>query len=820
MKASTFAGSRASDISLGTALLASLLPLVLSWAIAAFVFGFRFAFTGMIADAIISVFAVISLSLFVRTRLALWALGCLISFLPLANAIKIGFLGAPLLAGDAAALWTLIRVLPGWRHVVAMLGLFLFVVPLAWALRPRKGCWRGVVAISVVSLAVVAAGAYLSQRAAKDAKNNGRIEQLRTLGAHLHLSISANEMLRSGLRQEGKEDVKNAIAGLGIDKAKQPGNFERRNIHLILLESVWDPLVLGHYQFSRDPFDPRFRKLLESVRSPSAMVPTFGGATANAEFEILCGLPASDESVVFRDALDNSLPCLPRLLRDAGYRTVASHPFKQDYWSRNNAYPRVGFEYYEPDAAFDLDDMDGSFLNDASTFKQVRQALATNDDRRPLFQYVVSLSSHYPYSRNRKVRPDLVTVEPKASLLEDYANAIAYTTKAFMDHVEAIRASDPEALIIAVGDHAPVLGPNPDPYARSGLSLSNTEDRARAIPVVSRTPLLMLDGSRGAVDLGEVPLRALPTLILKQLGEHAPRLPYGANPLDESLRWDSRSFQNEFLVKKNGAWIACARENVAGLAADCARANKVRSWLMTMRKDISQGKQYALNELNAPLVVADTVMKIESRYDACGLTIRDWGPRSMAMGEPFNVQLSGRSAFWFSLENGRGEPELVANRGKHPILIAGKSASAGVDATSLFSKPGTYPLEWICADGSTGKIGSFLVTGNPAVVENSSAKDGKVDLKECSLEVKDWGPREVTMGNAFNRQPDGLDAVWMTVGQRMGHPELVIGGKRSAGVFSGTSASLSIDAAGVFTKPGEYPLDWVCGTTKGHIGIQ
>ena len=819
MKVTDLVANGRSATSVSTLLLIALLPLALSLLVASWFFGFSYAPSGIIADALISFLVVSSFALFVRGPAALWVIGFLVAFLPLANAIKIGFLGAPLLPSDVPALWALVTVLPGWRRAIAVLGLLAFLLPLFWALRPARSWLRGVVALTASSLLIFAAGYILHQAA----ENDGRIDQLRTHGAHLHLSMGLNALLDRSFSNKSKEDVQVAIKGLGLEKAHKPGDFTRRNIHLVLLESVWDPLALKHYEFSRDPFDPRFRALLESAGSPSVMVPTFGGATANAEFEMLCGLPASDESVVFRDALDRDMPCLPRMLREAGYRTVASHPFKQDYWSRNAAYPHVGFEYYEPEGAFEFDDMDGSFLSDASTFRQVRQAFGKTDDRRPLFQYVVSLSSHYPYSRNRKLRPDLVTVRPQAPLLEDYANAVAYTTKAFMDHVEAIQASDPEALIIAVGDHAPVLGPNPDPYALSGLSLSSAVDRANAIPVVSRTPLVMIDGSKGVINLGEVPLRALPTLILRQLGEHGPRLPYGAGQVQESLRWGSRSFQNEYLVKSGQGWVACAsKDKSQQIQAQCDRAGKVRSWLMTLRQDVAEGEQYALGELSAPLKAQQEPMKIENRYGSCGLSVSNWGPQTMVLGEAFNVQSSGSSALWFSLENGRGEPKLMINGQSHEILLAGEIASVSLDAVKLFNKPGSYPLQWVCDDGSKGVVGTFIVTdsmetGKSAVASSVSKESTQEDT--CKMSVKDWGPRTVTIGSAFNRQPDGKDAIWMIVEERVGQPDFMIDGHRMAGIFSGDSASLSIDSALIFKKPGEYPLKWICGTgLVGDVG--
>ena len=46
------------------------------------------------------------------------------------------------------------------------------------------------------------------------------------------------------------------------------------------------------------------------------MSPVFGGGTANAEFEVLCGIPIIDAGVTFLRGMKNEeLPCLPTLLK-------------------------------------------------------------------------------------------------------------------------------------------------------------------------------------------------------------------------------------------------------------------------------------------------------------------------------------------------------------------------------------------------------------------------------------------------------------------------------------------------------------------------
>jgi len=54
---------------------------------------------------------------------------------------------------------------------------------------------------------------------------------------------------------------------------------------------------------SEDPLDPRFRALWQAAGNPHILSPVYGGYTANAEFEALCGFPVIADAVFFESRL-------------------------------------------------------------------------------------------------------------------------------------------------------------------------------------------------------------------------------------------------------------------------------------------------------------------------------------------------------------------------------------------------------------------------------------------------------------------------------------------------------------------------------------
>jgi phosphoglycerol transferase MdoB-like AlkP superfamily enzyme len=128
--------------------------------------------------------------------------------------------------------------------------------------------------------------------------------------------------------------------------------FTPRNIHIVLLESFWDPSELKKAHYKRNPLAPDFRKLWKSAGYSHALAPVFDCYTANSEFEVLCGFPVTKDNVKFERQLLNVVPCLPHILADKGYRTVVLHPNVPVFWNRTNAYRNLGFQTYMVDSGF------------------------------------------------------------------------------------------------------------------------------------------------------------------------------------------------------------------------------------------------------------------------------------------------------------------------------------------------------------------------------------------------------------------------------------------------------------------------------------
>jgi hypothetical protein len=291
-----------------------------------------------------------------------------------------------------------------------------------------------------------------------------------------------------------------------------------RNLHVVMAESLTDPRDLGA-GFPSASFDPR----LAAWSRASALAPRYGTGSAQSEFELLCGLPASaalPDPVVFNGLRGRPVPCLPRRLAALGYRTIASVPVEPWFYNARRAYTSLGFE----EARFAPELPPGSRPGAASSTRELmrdnRRLLATRlAGDRPLFNYVVTVEPHFPFGATPS--PGSGARPPARTRL---AAGLREATRAIADHVEWLLERDPGGLIVVVGDHQ-----------TPGFAEGAAGPRLRRL----RVPLALLDAGvpRAA---GLVPHYELTELLLARL-DGAP-WPSAARPWLRPLQGGSAFF--------------------------------------------------------------------------------------------------------------------------------------------------------------------------------------------------------------------------------------------------------------------------------------
>jgi hypothetical protein len=408
--------------------------------------------------------------------------------------------------------------------------------------------------------------------------------------------------LLNGLAAGASLGLGGAAGWPGVARATSSALFgasSLRNIHIVLEESFWDPAPLTATALTETPVDPRFMALWAQSGFTRALSPAFAGQTANAEFEILCGFPLDRASVKFEEGFNDKIPALPNLLKEIGYRTVASHPNAPGFWNRQVAYQKLGFETFWSLPDFTQDDMAGPFLSDKSLHAQVGNKLAATDDGRPVLDYTVTFYGHWAYDASA-FRPAVLDTKSHVDELNAYVNTMHYKSREMMDALAHIQASDPDSIVILFGDHLPILGPKFKGYAESGFLASTFGDFTDEMYARSTaTPLVVIDGQKGPLKLGNVPMYRLGRILLDLIAYDRPSM------LDLALP-PSQNLKDTVLRPLPGVVVSYRPEGFeqARVTRPDQPGNQdaeVVAWLQDVKliaADIFDGRKYALKTLS------------------------------------------------------------------------------------------------------------------------------------------------------------------------------------------------------------------------------
>jgi phosphoglycerol transferase MdoB-like AlkP superfamily enzyme len=271
----------------------------------------------------------------------------------------------------------------------------------------------------------------------------------------------------------------------GRDPALLKGTLrDSRNIHILVLESFLDPERFKGLKFLTPPAPPQFAAMRKKMHVAES--PVFGGGTAQAEFEILCGVPALElyTSAEFNMLDGAKTPCLPNMLAEAGYRTIATQSYKPDFFNSEKAYRSLGFEeinfptafagtrptYLKYDNAKKEDYIfDGDLLTQNLAY--VEKVIA---EGRPILNYVLGVYGHLPHDT------DIVRFPPKVDMVGVDKNSqtylaiqqFYYRAGAVADYLKKLREIDPHSLILVTSDHLPPLDGGPRIYEKLGYTLT------------------------------------------------------------------------------------------------------------------------------------------------------------------------------------------------------------------------------------------------------------------------------------------------------------------------------------------------------------
>lgn len=223
------------------------------------------------------------------------------------------------------------------------------------------------------------------------------------------------------------------------------------NLLLIQVEAM-QQFVLD-FSIDGQKITPNLNRLKESAVAFTAIQDQTGSGRSSAgEFIALTSIIPVADSVAFQYP-SNEYVTPATVLRQQGYSTLASVPFRRTFWNRHLTHPAYGFDNGLYAEEFELGERVGWGLNDREFFRQIMPHIERT--RRPFVVWLTTLSLHHPYSEFPESLKSMSMGNLEGTALGNYLHAMNLFDRAFGELVESLQAAGLlEQTVIALwGDH-------------------------------------------------------------------------------------------------------------------------------------------------------------------------------------------------------------------------------------------------------------------------------------------------------------------------------------------------------------------------------
>lgn len=233
------------------------------------------------------------------------------------------------------------------------------------------------------------------------------------------------------------------------------------DVIVVLLESYFDLDNYDTAAFS-EPLGENFRHLAAEGISGQMLSEFYGGGTANVEFSVLTGyayslLPVG--SMPYIEYIHDGFLCYPQYLHQAGYQTLALHPYHRNFYNRDNAYPQMGFAQYTTEETFDDTAIVGNYVGEQATFDKALELYREAAAAGPVFLHIVTMQNHVPNQPGEY--PDGYAVQAHIEGESDYYNgclssvatSLRDVDRAVGNFVDALRDEPRDIVVLFFGDH-------------------------------------------------------------------------------------------------------------------------------------------------------------------------------------------------------------------------------------------------------------------------------------------------------------------------------------------------------------------------------
>lgn len=240
------------------------------------------------------------------------------------------------------------------------------------------------------------------------------------------------------------------------------------NIIMIQLESFIDPNLIKGASFNTNPV-PVFSWLKENFTAGALRMPSYGGGTANSEFEVLTGMTmepfGAGEYPYKTIMLKASCESIAFNLKELGYGCHAIHNHTGNFYDRDKVYPNLGFDtFHSIEYMNNIERTAYTWCKDKILTDEIIKALDTDTEHESKFVWAVSVQGHGKYPTEPIEGLELpiemkrgVFTDERTSQIEYYANMVNEMDTFIGDLISKLEERNEPTVLVMYGDHLPSI---------------------------------------------------------------------------------------------------------------------------------------------------------------------------------------------------------------------------------------------------------------------------------------------------------------------------------------------------------------------------
>lgn len=237
---------------------------------------------------------------------------------------------------------------------------------------------------------------------------------------------------------------------------------EKPDVFVIINESFCDLQSYSNFSTSIEVL-PYYRSLSgDNVIKKTLCVSVWGGGTPNTETEVLTGYSMyffPFGSYPFIQYFDGHVQGLPSVLNDAGYVSMAIHPFSAGGWNRDKVFPNMGFSNYYSIDSFENPETVRNFVSDSAAYDfmidRYEDQKGINPET-PVFEYLITMQNHGGYDETENLpEPVDILTEKEYPEAEQYLATLHQSDAALEELITYFEGVEEPVVIVFLGDHQP-----------------------------------------------------------------------------------------------------------------------------------------------------------------------------------------------------------------------------------------------------------------------------------------------------------------------------------------------------------------------------